>query len=97
MKIPNTIQHPTRGRLVCKIYDNGGETLDRYTVTFKAFHISGYGLCYRYISASDEPFHPLGFGQHGENRTSIDGKHLGNRVMFARLPSGVQKFIMQSI
>ncbi len=37
------------------IFDNGGETLDRFTLVNKK------GACYGF---SEKPFHPLGFGQY---------------------------------
>lgn len=92
----NTINHPTRGRLVCKIWDNGGRSFDRYTVVFKAHRIEGL-MCWTYLAASENPFHPQGFGQHGESLEPMGGKHLGKRVTFDALPVDVQKFIMQSI
>jgi hypothetical protein len=96
----NTIQHPTRGRLVCKIWDNGGETIDRYTIGFK-MRAAGPGMRYwPYLAASENPFHPLGFGQYGEWARWYDakgGKHLGKRIPFEALPDAVQQFVMQSI
>jgi len=38
------------------VFDNGGETLDRYTIIFKE-DASLFG-------ASENPFHPQGFGQY---------------------------------
>ena len=50
--------------IVC--FDNGGVTFDRYTVLF----IGDYALTNEgtslYIGMSEHPFHPQGFGQHGE-------------------------------
>lgn len=96
-RIKNTIQHPTRGRLTCRVYDNGGATVDRYTVAFKGSYVPHYGMVYPYLACNDAPFHPQGFGQHGENREFLDGAYLGKRVAFDTLPSDVQKFIMNNI
>jgi hypothetical protein len=82
---------------VCVIYDNGGETFDRYTVIFKAFRARGYGLVYPYIGASSHPFAPQGFGQHGESRYSIREPHLGKRIAFDDVPPDVQMFIIQEL
>lgn len=41
------------------VLDNGGETFDRYTIIDK---VTG-----DMIGASDNPFHPQGFGQHFGN------------------------------
>ena len=101
IKVKNTIQHPTRGRLVCRIYDNykatGASPIDRYTVAFKGYSGNGYGMVYPYLACSSNPFHPQGFGQHGESRSYLDGKHLGKRVAFESLPVDVQIFILNNI
>ena len=102
----NTIQHPTRGRLVCKIWDNGGRSADRYTIVFRGKWIPHYGLTIPYLAASEAPFHPQGVGMYGElSQVHIKGdipfrgscKHLGKRIPFDALPPDVQKFVMQSI
>jgi hypothetical protein len=77
-----------------RCYDNGGETIDRYTVVFTRNHPNKPpGL---YIGASTYPFHPQGFGQHGHNPDgAIDrptSSHLGKRVKFEALPPDVQQF-----
>jgi len=49
-----------------RVYDNGGESVDRYTIVFCSDDLAE--LCggeYPYLAASGEPFHPQGFGQHG--------------------------------
>lgn len=92
----NTIQ--ARGkRLVCRIWDNGGSSCDRYTIAFKGARYPGYGMCYPYLAANAAPFHPQGFGQHGESKTFLTGKHLGKRIAFESLPADVQKFVLQNI
>lgn len=91
----NTIDHP-RGKLVCKIWDNGGKTFDRYTIVFKARRYD-YRLYWPYLGASENPFHPQGFGQHGESSEPMGGKHLGKRIAFEALPEDVQRFVLQSI
>lgn len=40
------------------VFDNGGETLDRYTIIFDNGDM---------IGASEDPTHPLGFGQYCGN------------------------------
>ena len=56
-----------------------------------------YGMVYPYLAASEHPFHPQGFGQHGESKESLTGRHLGKRITFDECPPDVQKFILQSI
>ncbi len=78
-------------QMVC--FDNGGETWDRYTILDKATGAM--------IGASEQPFHPQGFGQyvgnaahnywvtaygHGWNRT--DPETLKKRVKF-----GIRHFL----
>lgn len=84
-------------RVVCRIYDAGDAVVDRYTIAFKGYRVEGYGMVYPYLASSEEPFHPQGFGQHGESKEFLDGKHLGRRVDFADLGSNVQKFILQNV
>lgn len=50
---------------VLAIFDNGGKTFDRYTVMYVPEPGSDW---VSYLGASMHPFHPLGFGQHGEMR-----------------------------
>ena len=76
------------------IFDNNGESFDRYTI------ILPYGSI---LGASCNPFSPLGFGctvgdtNHPENYVEIarrDGR-LGDEVMYEELPNEVQEFINQ--
>lgn len=55
------------------IYDNGGETLDRYTIFLSAANDD-------YIAADTDG---AGFYQHGENGKR--GRHLGKKVPFTSL------------
>jgi len=92
----NTIQ--ARGKtLVCRIFDSGENYCDRYTVAFKGYRVIGYGMIYPYLASSCFPFHPQGFGQHGESKEFLTGRHLGKRVLFDSLPEQVKQFILQNI
>lgn len=80
------------------IYDNGGETFDRYTVYFK-----GRGTLNWYtkdppmrycLAMSSNPFHPQGFGQHSEGKP---GKHNGKKIKFEDLPEDCQKLVLQEL
>jgi hypothetical protein len=76
-----------------RCYDNGGESLDRYTIVFSK--IKGH----LFVSSSAMPFNPLGFYQHGEGQyCAIDYPtcgHLGKKIAFDKLPDDVQKAVMQ--
>lgn len=82
-----------------RCYDNGGKTFDRFTVVFT--RLQGKvkrGTCL-YVGMSAEPFHPQGFGQHGEAAHAIDRprySHLGKRIDFAKLPADCQKLVRQT-
>ena len=97
VRIKNTIM--VRGkRKVCRIFDMGADgVFDRYTIAFKGYRVQGYGMIYPYLASSDNPFHPQGFGQHGESKEFLTGKHLGKRVRFDSLPDDVQRFILDNI
>jgi len=84
-------------RKVCRIFDNGGTSIDRYTIAFKACKVNNIFTIYPYLASSANPFHPQGFGQHGESREFLNGKHLGKRVAFDSLPVDVQKFVLNNI
>ena len=75
------------------VYDNGGETADRYTAIYGAplwtpEHYRIGRLPCRGMSAN--PFHPQGVGMFGECER---GPHLGRKVRFADLPEPVRRCI----
>lgn len=97
MKVPNTILVAGK-RKVCRIFDVGPDgSFDRYTIAFKGYRVPRGPLIYPYLAASNHPFHPQGFGQHGESEKFLTGRHLGKRITFESCPPDVQKFILQSI
>ena len=76
------------------IYDNNGRSFDRYTIYYRS---NGWQPWQYYIAASDNPFHPQGYGQHGESNPfwrRDDMAHLGNPVRFNKLPADVQTFAL---
>lgn len=95
MKVRNTVTVNGK-RYVCKIWDNEGETFDRYTVAFRGYRDRGR-MVYPYIGASTRPFSPHGYGEHGWNDDPLGGANLGKRVAFDTLPEDVQKFIIQEL
>src|SRR5574337_1684878 len=86
-----------------RCYDNGGETVDRYTVVFTGLYTHKTGGSHWHLGMSAAPFHPQGFGQHGEHSVPVDsihGKrppamgrkcHLGKRIPFLDLPKDCQR------
>ena len=80
-----------------RIYDNGGETADRYTaVRVSPSRCSDGTRYWEYVGMDEAPFHPQGFGQHGDAPDPIDypnGKHLGRRIRFKDLPADCQRLL----
>jgi len=78
-----------------RMYDNGGTTIDRYTIVFTGRYRHLTGGVFWHVGSSAAPFHPQGFYQHGESTDwQIDYpsyKHLGKRIQWKDLPEDVQK------
>ena len=73
-----------------KCYDNGGRSMDRYTVAYMDWPMDR-GL-YSGVGMSANPFWPQGFGQHCTMKL---GRHLGKRIAFKDLPEDCQKLVKQ--
>ena len=69
-----------------RIYDNGGESFDRYTVVF--LDRPEYGDLLECLAMSENPFHPQGFCQHS---SAMLGSHLGKCIRFDQLPADCQR------
>lgn len=85
-----------------RCYDNGGETFDRYTVVFTKKRQRRGGIIGRaaflYVAMSANPYHPQGFGQHGESDMPIDRPtygHLGKRIRFEDLPDDCKTVVIE--
>lgn len=80
---------------VLAVYDNGGASIDRYTVLYGApLWYPEMGRSVPYVAMNAAPFHPQGFGQHGEMR-SIDRSALGRKIKYADLPIDCKKLVTQ--
>ena len=82
-----------------RCYDNGGETVDRYTVVFTGRYKQNTGGEFWYVGMSGNPFHPLGIGTHGSSRTQIDYpsyRHLGKKVKFDDLTENCKLCVLQT-
>ena len=93
-----------------RCYDNGGDTIDRYTVVFTGAPSTTYQngrRSYPYLAMNGCPFHPQGFGQHGDTldrpcdlddfgRVTRMGRsnHLGKRIDFRDLPPDCQRLVL---
>lgn len=85
---------------VLAIFDNGGESFDRYTIMYVPEPGSDW---VNYFAASTRPFDPQGFGQHGEmplhearafRYYSTSRRH---SAKWSSLPADVQKCVRQDL
>jgi hypothetical protein len=76
-----------------RIYDNNGQTFDRYTVVYMNLPESREGE-YSAVGMSENPFSPSGFGLHV---IASPGRHLGKRIRFEDLPMDCRKLIQSDI
>ena len=76
-----------------RVYDNGGETIDRYTIVIE----NPVTKEQSWLGSNNDPFHSQGFGQHvgDEGSGNQEGEHLGKLIKFSALPEPVQKFVKQ--
>lgn len=77
-----------------KCYDNGGASIDRYTVAYLDFPYDRNPKVFECVGCNDSPFHPQGFGQHS---SCMLGPHLGKEIEFSELPEDVQKLVRQDL
>ena len=77
-----------------KIYDNGGETCDRYTACYTGTRTGSFGV----RGMSSAPFHPQGVGMWSEYPQRVDHpkySHLGKPAKWENLPADVRFCIWQ--
>ena len=98
---------------LARFYDNGGTeaggTIDRYTAVYLSpltDQKTGRPIAWEYAAMNSCPFHPQGFGQHGETRNGPADwppcrlgrrNHLGKRIRFAALPPDCQRLVVQDL
>ena len=83
-----------------RCYANGGASIDRYTVVFTGRYRHKTAGAWVYLAMNAAPFHPLGFGQHGESEGALPidrprSSHLGRRIKYADLPPDCRKLVSQ--
>lgn len=78
-----------------RIYDNGGKTVDRYTLVVPSVNEPGKLDMYGF---NDNPFHPQGFGQSAGSYDKMGSySHLGKLISYDDLPEQAQRFVRQEI
>lgn len=75
---------PGSRSLVTAVFDNGGESADRYTVIFDHGRF--------YLAMSGAPDYPLGFSQTGES--AVPSPAIGKRIEFGDLPPDIQEHVI---
>lgn len=78
-----------------RIFDNGGKTLDQYTILPSRFDkkYRDNNRLINGIGSSTNPYHPQGFGMW---ITAEAGRHLGKRISLNDLPEIVLQFARES-
>ena len=78
------------------IYDNGGATIDRYTVVFTPYNFFG-GLRFPTLTMSANPTHPQGVGLRGES-TRRPTRSPGERVIgLDDLPDDCRRIVEEEL
>ncbi len=72
---------------IIAVYDNGGETPDRYTVYINE-DWNESGSLKECLAMSDNPTHPQGFSQFCSGEL---GRHNGKLIKFSELPEHIQE------
>lgn len=76
-----------------EIYDSGPQYADRYTVYYLD-EVNPRNGQTALVGMSAHPFHPQGFGQHGEG---TPGQHNGKLIRFKDLPPDCQKLVQRDL
>lgn len=85
---------------VLAIFDNGARTFDRYTIIYTP-EPGARWVCY--FAASEHPFDPQGFGQHGEMLASDVAPYryratgAKESARWTDLPDEVQRAVRQDL
>jgi hypothetical protein len=82
------------------VWDSGDKFADRFTVVYLD-EIDERGNV-QYLGMSADPFHPQGFGQHGEMHLDAvaykgRGGAFNKRIKFDDLPAGCKKAVIQDL
>lgn len=78
-----------------KLYDNGGKTIDRYSLFVPSVDEPGKEDWY---SFSEYPYHPQGVGQYGGADYPMPSyRHMGKPISFGDLPEQARRFVQDTI
>ena len=75
-----------------RVYDNGGKTIDRYTLVMPSCEVGMVDMW----GFNETPYHPQGFGQYAGSYAPMRSyKHLGKLIAIESLPSQAQQFVKE--
>src|SRR5437868_4670533 len=74
------------------VFDNGGKSIDRYTVVFLQQPERSVNT-FAALAMSNNPTHPQGFCQHTTAMLGRTWKHLGKRITLSGLPWDCQSIV----
>jgi len=77
-------------KLTFTVYDNGGDTADRYTVISSDDLKNPSGGLVDMLGLSDNPSSPQGVSMFSQGKA---GNHLGKKIKFSSLEKHIQKHI----
>lgn len=78
-----------------RIYDDGGKTIDRYTLIVPSANEPGKMDMYGFNA---DPYHPQGFGQFGGSVWPMGSySHLGKLVTIDELPEQAQRYVRETL
>ena len=76
---------------------SGEPVVDKYTIVYPDT-LDPASQRVMYLAANDHPFHPQGFGQHGEMPlANVTPEVLGKPIPFTALPPDVQEAVQQDL
>lgn len=81
-------------RHAIRCYDNGGKTIDRYTVIYMEYPENWSPGCFDARGMSATPTSPDGFGCY---TSAKPGRHLGKRIKFEQLPIQCQLLVLEDL
>ena len=88
-------QIPRPKHSLIRVYDNGGKSIDRYTLVIPSLNTPRKN---EYYGFNENPFHPQGFGQFsGEYYLLKNYDHLGKIIPIETLPEQARKYVEQNI
>jgi len=81
---------------VIAVYDNGGKTIDRYSVYYNFVQSRPQVRPKQYmcLGMNAAPFHPQGIGMHS---SGCLGRHNGKRIRLEDLPADCQQAVKNDL